>query len=260
MATHLHRKTDSPLPTRHSGGMLDLGSALPKLLAPGYPQSLLLGSSVAAHTSTLLAPEDFRRPSSRQLAPPRHETRQQRLEAMLPCAMMAVLCRSPRSVIPTSRRDDRDAMALRFQEAGDVMVSDLPLREANAMTITIGEMAGEVMYDFASPYAGAKAVSPYTAALACNLWLEDRLFVDRLQPDGARCPDLGLEPDSIFHEGNAFANAWADFNELILGLPDCPYHDPDSLARISRTARKLVGPMHARLQQRGLYLSKEIFE
>jgi hypothetical protein len=192
------------------------------------------------------------------MTPPRKETRLQRLEAMIPCAMMVILCAGPRSVIPTRQRRERLEMNRRFQDAGDHMVSDLPLRDANALAITVGEVAGEVMYDFASPYAGAKAVSPFTAALVVNLWLEDRLFVDRLQPDGTKRSDLSLDEGSIFHEGNAFASVWADFNELILGLPDCPFHDPDSLSRVQRTARKLVNPMHQKLQARGFYLSKEI--
>jgi hypothetical protein len=248
------------LPTRADAGWSGPGTAR---VRTGFADRLLSGSSAAATAPTLwpmpaAVSTAFRPASARTMTPPRKETRLQRLEAMIPCAMMVILCAGPRSVIPTNRRRERLEMNRRFQDAGDRMVSDLPLRDANPLAVAVGEVAGEVMWDFASPYAGARAVSPFTAALTVNLWLEDRLFTNRLQPDGTTQPDLSLEEGSIFHEGGPFANAWADLNELILGLPDCPFHDPNSLARIQRTARKLVGPMHDRLQARGFYLSKEI--
>lgn len=251
------------LPTRADAGWNGLGAARPARGQVGLSKHLLSGSSAAATAPTLwpmpsAVSTAFRPASARTMTPRRTETRIQRLEAMIPCAMMVILCAGPRSIIPTSKRDKRLEMNRKFQDAGDRMVSDLPLREANPLAITVGEVAGEVMWNFASPYAGVKAVDPFTAALAVNLWLEDRLFTDRLQPDGTKRPDISLEEGSIFHEGGLFANAWADLNELILALPDCPFHDPNSLARIQRTARKLAGPMHDRLQARGFYLSKEL--
>lgn len=227
----------------------------------GFPQIARMGLRPVQQEGNFLPlanPNPRVTAPARPLAPPRSETRIQRIECLAVCAMMAALCKSPRSVIPFSMEAKRSELGDRFQAAGVPMFSDLPEKEAGALGYVGGTIAGEAMWAFFSPYAGKNAVSPFTAALVCNLWIEDRLYIDRLQPDDSIRPDLSLDEGSIFREGGKFEAAWADFNELVLGLPNCPFHDERDFARIKRTASKLVGPMHERFQARGLFLSKEI--